>query len=227
MNITLAPKTVGRRLGIIVVFLGLAHLLASLLDVYTGRTYGLFLFDLDRETSIPTYFATIILSLSAFLLGVIAQKYRQSNRSYFYYWAGLSLVFVYLTLDEAAAIHENLIRPIRDALSTSGVLYYAWVIPYGLLLLLLAAVYARFVWQLPPKTRLLFILGGGVFVAGAIGFELIGGYYADFWGTESITYSLLTMIEEVLEMSGISIFIYALLDYIGQTFPQIEVVVQN
>jgi len=226
MNIDIAPKTVARWLGILTLFLTLAHLLGFALELYTGRTYGLFLFDLDRERSIPTFFATIILLLSTVLLGIIAVGYRQKNHPYFY-WAGLSLVFLFLTLDEAAAIHENLISPVRSALNTSGVLYYAWVIPYGLLLLVLAAVYARFVWQLPPKTRLLFVVGGGVFVAGALGLELAGGYYADIWGTESASYSLLIMFEELLEMIGITIFIYALLDYIGQTFPKIQVTIQR
>jgi hypothetical protein len=225
MDINTSPKTVARWLGILVLFLTLAHLLGYVLEQSTGRTYGLFLFDLDRERNIPAFFGAILLLSSALLLGIVALGHRKNNRPHFY-WAGLSLIFLFLALDEAAAIHENLISPVRNALNTSGALYYAWVIPYGLLFLLLVTVYARFVWQLPPKTRLFFIIGGGIFVTGAIGFELIGGYYADIWGTDTTSYALLTMFEEFLEMSGITIFIYALLDYIGQTFPKIQVAVQ-
>ena len=221
MRIKFNPRAVVNWLSIVIVFMVLAHLLAHFLEVFTGNTYGFFLFDLDRERNIAAFFGAVLLLSSSVLLALITIGFRQRKQPYFY-WAGLSAIFLFLSLDEAAAIHENLISPVRNALNTSGFLYFAWVIPYAILFLILVGVYARFVWRLPSKTRLLFILGGGIFVSGAIGFELISGYFVDLWGIDSTPYALVTMVEELLEMCGVTIFIFALLDYIRVTFPKIN-----
>ena len=226
MKIKSHPRTIVNWLGTIIIFMVLAHLLAHLLETYTGHTYGLFLFDLDRERNIAAFFGAVLLLSCSVLLALITIGYRQKGQPH-YYWAGLSIIFLFLSLDEAAAIHENLISPVRNALNTSGFLYFAWVIPYALLFLVFVGFYARFVWGLPSKTRLLFIIGGGIFVTGAIGFELISGYFVDVWGIESTAYAMLTMFEELLEMCGITVFIYALLDYIRVTFPKIELKIQQ
>jgi hypothetical protein len=63
----------------------------------------------------------------------------------------------------------------------------------------------------------LFVAAGSIYLAGALGFELAGGWYlsqAD--ASEDLRYSLLVAAEESLEMSGIVLFIYALLDHLRQ-----------
>ena len=82
----------------------------------------------------------------------------------------------YASLDEALSFHEGLSIPVRDALDVSGVLYFAWVIPYGIAVLILGAACLRFVLRLDRATRNLFIVAGALYVGGAVGFELIGGW---------------------------------------------------
>ena len=53
---------------------------------------------------------------------------------------------------------------------------------------------------------------------GAIGFELIGGLQADVHGSKNLTYALITTTEELLEMLGIALFIYALNQHINVRF---------
>ena len=60
---------------------------------------------------------------------------------------------------------------------------------------------------------ILFLLAGGLYIGGALGMEMIGGYYTDFYGKNNLTYALITCLEEVLEMTGIVVFIHGLLDY--------------
>jgi hypothetical protein len=94
-------------------------------------------------------------------------------------------------------------------------MYFAWVIPYALAVLVIGVLYLRFVWSLAARTRALFICAGSVYLAGALGFESVGGWYFSLHGEiEDLTYSLLVAAEEFLEMSGIILFIYALLDYL-------------
>ena len=68
----------------------------------------------------------------------------------------------------------------------------------------------------------LFILSGGIFVAGAIGLELIGALQDDSIGKENLVYCLLYSAEETLEMLGIATFIFALLRYISDQFNGIQ-----
>jgi hypothetical protein len=51
-------------------------------------------------------------------------------------------------------------------------------------------------------------------VGGALGFELIGGYWTELYGQENAAYALITTCEQSLQMTGILVFIYALMSYI-------------
>ena len=53
--------------------------------------------------------------------------------------------------------------------------------------------------------------------------ELIGGNYAEIYGRDNLIYIALTTIEESLEMLGVIVFIWALLEYIAATYREIEV----
>lgn len=76
-------------------------------------------------------------------------------------------------------------------------------------------VYMKFILNLPSKIRILFIVAGIVYILGAIGVELIGGRYYELYGDDNITYTIIIItIEELLEMAGIVVFIYALSSYI-------------
>ncbi len=120
-----------------------------------------------------------------------------------------------MAIDEDASLHELLIEPVRDLLPVAGPLYFAWVIPYGLAVLAIGVLYLRFVWSLTVRTRGLFIGAGSLYLAGALGFESVGGWYFSRHGDiEDLPYSLLVATEEFLEMSGVILFIYALLDYL-------------
>src|SRR5688572_24801291 len=70
------------------------------------------------EYNIPALFSTLLLFLAAVLLYIIYRlpgHHIQKNR---YYWLVLSLVFLYLSADEALAIHERL-NKIKDVLGVN------------------------------------------------------------------------------------------------------------
>ena len=221
MNMTLNPKKATKILMMITAVLALADSAGNLLDHYFGSTFGLLFFDVDRERSIPTFYSAILLLTCALLLWIIFTVHRKRGENYLY-WAGLSLIFLFLATDEAAALHENLINPLRNIFNTTGVLYYAWVIPYGILLLIFVGFYAKFLFSLPKETAVMFVISGAVFVTGAFGFELVSGYLVDATGTGSLLQSFLNLIEEVLEMIGSTLFIYTLLSYLANRFPDLR-----
>lgn len=206
-------KVLGGAIAILVVcsFIGsfAAHVLGH------GRLLGFVSeFDVNAENNVPTYFSSFLLLTAAALLAVIAYAQTPAS-SYRWHWIGLVIIFLFFSLDETASLHERLAQPLRSTLETGGLLYYAWVIPGIAFILLFGLAYFRFWFRLPARSRRLFMLAGIIYISGALGLELVGGWYVDLYERDFI-YALLTIVEETLEMAGVAVFIYALLTYIGQ-----------
>lgn len=184
------------------------------------------LFNVDKEMNIPTLYSSCAMIVASLLLSLIAYIHAKKHDTYLA-WAGLSAIFLFLALDEMTEIHEMLVGLIRNSLNTSGVLYFAWVIPYAVLLLIFVLTYFKFLLRLPTRTRNLFILSGVTYVTGALGFELIGGQISQLYGINSLNYAVSYTIEETLEMLGIAFLIYTICSYIGEQFPQLTVKISN
>ena len=86
--------------------------------------------------------------------------------------------------------------------------------PYGLATVVIGLAYLKFVWALPGRTRLHFIMAGVIFLTGALGVEMLGAREADLYGYDTVIYCFLYSVEEMLEMLGVVLFIYALLSYL-------------
>ena len=82
--------------------------------------------------------------------------------------------------------------------------------------------YLRFLMHLSLPIRNLFIAAGLIYVGGAIGLEAIGGRHFDLYGKDAV-YQVYTTVEELLEMTGIVVFIYALLEHIRIEFPELTI----
>jgi len=173
-------------------------------------------FDFDIEGNIPTLYSAVTVFICSGLLALIARVNWNRPGGKRYYWMGLSVLFLFLALDEGAAIHEELSNFLEQYMQARGALFFLWVIPYGIATALLAIVYFRFVWELPKVTRARFIGAGLLFVGGALGFDMVGAIVAERSGYDTVLYTLLYTIEEMLEMLGIVLFIYALLCHLAE-----------
>jgi hypothetical protein len=163
----------------------------------------------DEEYSVPTWFSSSALLLCAVLLTSVSR--RRPARTSALQWNGLAVIFVVLSIDEAVGFHERTIRPLRTALGTDGILYYAWVIPAGVLVAVLALVYATFIRALPGRSRNLVVLAAILFVGGALVAELFGAGQVASSGQANLTYVAVSTTEELLEMLGVVLFLYALM----------------
>lgn len=69
-----------------------------------------------------------------------------------------------------------------------------------------------------------FFLSGALFVFGALGIEMIGGYIwtLEGYGNESLAYRICITIEESFEMLSIIYFISTLLAYIKNYKPKVN-----
>lgn len=171
------------------------------------------LFSVNAEKTIPTWYATLLLFGAAALLALITIiKFRQKG-PFKFHWLGLAAVFLYLSMDEGAAIHEIFSDPIQETLNPSGFLSFGWYILFAPLVAIFVLVYLRFLLQLPGKYRYLFILSGAIYVGGAVFIEAISAnrWYLD--GGLTFAYLAIATVEELMEMWGIILFIYTLLSY--------------
>jgi len=171
-------------------------------------------FNLDEENNIPTYFSSIILLTACILLAVIGLWKQQKGARYARHWLFLSIVFLFLSIDEAASIHELVNTPFRVTYGVSGMFRFAWVLFAIPLVVLFGISYLKFLLIIPKRIRLRIILAGILYVGGALGCELISGWYQDTTYDVGFNYAMLTALEETLEMIGVTVFIYALLEYI-------------
>lgn len=186
-------------------------------DLIASLTY------LNGETNLPSTFSALLLLGAAVLLGVIARVKGALQDSQRRVWTGLALLFSYLALDEAAGLHERLIVPVQGLVRTDGVLHYAWVVPYGVLTVLVLLACLRFLRELSPRTRARMLLAGFLYVGGAFGFELIEGYVKTLYGRHTFLMEVLITAEETLEMFGVILLIATLLAYIREDLPGLQV----
>jgi len=139
---------------------------------------------------------------------------------------GLSVIFLFLSIDEGFQIHENIGDIAENYIDSTGFLYFPWVVPYGFAVIVFILVYLKFTLKLPKRAAVLFILSGTVYLTGAIALDMLGGREADLHGYDSITYCILYTIEEFLETIGVVVLIYALLSYIERQFGYLCVTLQ-
>lgn len=229
-SISINPNSVFRTLVVLAGLVLLVSLGSELGNIWNATDSRVFpklvkAFSVDRELNIPAFFSTMLLLLSSVLLACIAFLSYEGRLSSLRHWGVLALGFFWMTFDEMASVHERLIEPMRVLLGGEnlGVLYYAWVVPGIIIVLLCAAWFFRFWLGLPLKTRFQFFVAGALFLGGSIGMEMINGDYAEVYGKNMPIYIVLSTIEEMLEMAGVIVFIKALLDYIGNRFQTVEV----
>ena len=132
-----------------------------------------------------------------------------------------------MSVDENIQLHEQTIAPLRTLFNSSGIFYFAWIIPACIFLIFFLLYFLKFLKNLPPKTQSLFIISGTIFVIGSIGGELIGGYFQTIDQGKNMTYAVITNIEELLEMLGVLTFIFSLFDYMSQHLAELKIRIHN
>jgi hypothetical protein len=114
-----------------------------------GRLLGISgRFDLNGEGNVPAYYSALQIAFAALLLAVIARAKRAGRDRYARHWVVLCVIFIFLSFDEAAELHERLREPMLARFELTGIWVYAWYIPYGILVALFGVSYWRFFWHL-------------------------------------------------------------------------------
>lgn len=213
-DIVLSPSTLRRVVAVATALVSLAGLLVEVLkSIYRWKGRGgiVPLLSLSHEQNLPTFHTALLLLLAATLSALLATQARRQERRDVLPWWGLCAGFFYISVDEVLELHEQWGRPFR----LGGVLHFGWVVPAAGILLVLAVLYARFLWRLPPRVRFRLVLAGGVYVLGAVAMELPLGYWVEKQGDKNLEYALIDWVEETLEMTGIALFVFTAIDMLS------------
>ena len=160
---------------------------------------------LSYEGNVPTWLSSSLLLGCAIAAGLVASEATAWRR----HWWGMAIAFGWVSLDEAAEIHEHL----GGLVGTHGILYFDWVIPAAAVLVALTALYLPFMRALPRVTRNRLLLAAVIYIGGAVGMELPLGWWTERHGNEGLGYALIDWVEETLEMIGAAIALVSLLAY--------------
>ncbi|MGG6270109.1 hypothetical protein ACQ4M3_33815 [Leptolyngbya sp. AN03gr2] len=181
----------------------------------------------DSELSVPTWYSATLLLIGAALFALIAATKSRFQKNEVLHWQGLAILLFYLSIDEASSLHELTVVPLRTTFNLSGVLYFSWVVIALPALLVLFFIYLKFFKTLPQQTRRLLLLAIGLYVGGGLGIELIGAHLVQLQSFNRVAYFAVSTAEEVLEMLGVNVLIYALLTYIAREIGSIELSIRH
>jgi hypothetical protein len=234
-QILIKPFVVVRTLAIVAVILSVISFSTRFIVYFTGYTSvkGLIpLFYVGDERNFPTAFSMFLLLFAAILLLLITLlKWKQTN-SFYKQWAFLCIGFFFLSIDEGWMIHEYTLGHrnspgILWGYEFSGFFHRYWIIPYILALPFLFYFFWKLLMSLEKRTRNLFVISAVIYLSGTIGMESVGGYIKSIHGIDNWWYYLEVAVEEGLEMAGIILFIYALLDYLNRNHKEIRLMIDK
>ena len=174
-------------------------------------------FDVDYEHSVPTWFSVLDLTFAAILLTVIVALLRKRGETKNQFaWVALAIGFWFLSVDELIGVHEEVGKHIQARWTPTGYWTFGWVIPAVVIVPALGVAFLGFLRRLPTRRRSQFLAAGAVYLAGCIGMDMIGGKVAGTYEPASTpVYLVCTHLEEFLEMSGVVLFNYALLEHLS------------
>lgn len=165
-------------------------------------------FHFDGKANVPIWFSAVLLLLCSALLALIAGQaaVAEADRRR---WRALSLVCLVLSLDEMSGAYDRL----GDLLLQLGIPAWGWVLMPIVWMPPFALAYDRLLADLEVEDRRRLLVAAMVYLAGAVGLEILGAGYALVHGPDDLPYELVTTGERLLEMAGAILFLDALLRY--------------
>lgn len=180
-------------------------------------------FDLGFEPSLSSWYSSNALLFSSLLLALITVAKWKAGDRFRTHWLVLAIGFLCMSLDEGVRFHEMVNTAlVMLNLKGSGLFFFPWGTLACLIVAVVGVSYIPFLLHLDPRTRALFVCAGAIYVAGAVGVDVIGAAVVKTYSVRSIYHTLTTCAEEGLEMAGIVVFIHGLLMYIWRQYEAVE-----
>mgnify|MGYP001277843721 CR=1 FL=1 len=199
----------------ILFFLIIFHIISEFIR-YVPLKINIFkLFNFDYESNLPSIY-TSILFLFAFIEFELINLTLRVKESFFQL-RFLSLLCLFLGLDELFMIHENFSITIGKFLNYQYLIIPKWLIIYSIAFLIIAIYLFLNRNLIPRKVNLILSVSSIIYFFGAGIFELISSNLLFFSLSEynhTILNMCLILIEETLEILALILLNFGLIDYI-------------
>ena len=165
--------------------------------------------NLDEEFNLPAIYSGLLLFFCSLLLRQISVVCKKVERKI---WILLSRVFLFLSFVEVFQVHELfVISGLRQYVHPS--LASIWVIPYGILFVLFSCRFVPFFLGLRSPISVFSFVSGGIYVTGAIIVEALNSWLVRTGqiSRSGFYYEAISGFEELFEMLGVIIFLYAIM----------------
>ena len=219
-SIEISPKSILTANFVLILLLVIPHLIFGT-KTYDSNTNGELarFFSLDWEENLPTLFSVIsllfgsILSISISMIGEIKRKARLI-------WGSIGLILIALCIDDWLMLHERVDGDLKGFLETFSPIPLpgiggSWEFFYALVLVIAVLLYSKFTLNLPRQIRNLIVTAFLMFAIGSVGLEIMVHDILDISADpRDPLYFFFGTIEEMIELSSVAIFNYALLKYL-------------
>ena len=166
----------------------------------------------------PTFYTSFLFVLCAYYCMRIGYAARMRQKPFAFIWIFLSTLLLFLSADEWFGIHENLIIPLRTVFDIEqGPFYFAWTTVYIGLVITVLLVTIPWLRALERKFRNKLLFSAGVYITGALVFEMIGSWVYSTNGYQyTPIYANIVTIEESLELIGLTLATLTLATYFAR-----------
>lgn len=171
-------------------------------------------FNLDKEANIPTWFSSIQLFIIGSIFVLIDRKHEAHHifRPLFFSFIGIG--FIFLSLDEAAVIHEKITVLLRNVewiprFKGDQGIWIPFYVATGLGFALMSWRSEIEMWKHFRPIAVALMSGLGIYLLGGVGLEVIS--YQFLRDGTPLFYGLEVALEEFMEMAGASLVLYGAL----------------
>jgi hypothetical protein len=205
-----------RTLFAVEVGLAVMHLINPPVPLWAERGGATrYLWDLDAEANVPTWFASAQLAVLGALLLLLAMAIRRDRRRESIALAAAGVLAAALSLDELVGVHEKLGRGLEELTGERGSTVFdttgPWVVVAAPLfvLLMVACWYAlRGLFRVSPRAARLCLGGSALFLVSFAGLEFVANFLP---GGDDAT----VLLEETGEMAGVTLILWGVAELAG------------
>lgn len=215
-DIQLSPRRIVSTVAVCAaIVLVIGYIREIIVAIYPESAPSITSVSLDSETNLPSWFSSLLIAFVGLLMLWTSGAERRQGIRTATGWTVLGLGFFLLSLDETTSLHERFGGINLNIPDPWGLLTFRWVAFGAIGLIVGFTLFLPFLLRLPRTTARRLLTAGAVFVAGAVGMEMIDGALRSAYGTGPI-YAIGYCLEETFELLGMTLGLRAVLLHLAE-----------
>ncbi|MGZ8427361.1 MAG: hypothetical protein ACXWYD_20650 [Candidatus Binatia bacterium] len=225
MQIACSPHQIFKSHILVILFLACLHAVFATILIVFNIDYAkgfAHLFRMDFENNVPTIFSGFALLTNALFSLIIFFQFK--IKTYVVYgWLYISIILLFLCLDEVMQIHELFTMVGRSLMGWElESRRSAWFIVYAPLPFLTVLLLWKWFWLLPKATQIGLVVSGLMFLISSVGIEIIQGFgskgLTSYEVNRKVWFQASVVVEETMEMLAVALALRTILLFMSKEF---------